>query len=170
MFQELNRGLPKLPTLRAYREMTPLKRREMREGLLFISPWLIGFLIFTLLPMVASLIFSFIDLKHHRRHYQRAQVRGAGQLCPDVQGPADLVPQERHARLAVDHDLFWVDCAAGGDLPAAGHCAADEQPASQGADGFSQHVLHALHHPLRGRDLSLGRHAQPGDRLDQPRR
>ena len=63
MFQELQRGMPKLPTLRAYREMTPLKRREMREGLLFISPWLVGFLIFTLLPMVASLIFSFLDLK-----------------------------------------------------------------------------------------------------------
>jgi multiple sugar transport system permease protein len=63
MFQELQRGLPKLPTLRAYRQMTPLKRREMREGLLYISPWLIGFLVFTLLPIVASLIFSFMDLK-----------------------------------------------------------------------------------------------------------
>jgi multiple sugar transport system permease protein len=63
MFQELNRGLPKLPTVRAYREMTPLKRREMREGLLYISPWLIGFLIFTLLPILASLIFSFMDLR-----------------------------------------------------------------------------------------------------------
>ncbi len=63
MFQELNRGLPKLPTVRAYREMTPLKRREMREGLLYISPWLIGFLVFTLLPILASLIFSFMDLR-----------------------------------------------------------------------------------------------------------
>ena len=63
MFQELNRGLPKLPTIRAYREMTPLKRREMREGLLYISPWLIGFLIFTLLPILASLVFSFMDLR-----------------------------------------------------------------------------------------------------------
>lgn len=63
MFQELQNGLPKLPTIRAYREMTPLKRREMREGLLYISPWLIGFLVFTLLPIVASLIFSFMDLK-----------------------------------------------------------------------------------------------------------
>lgn len=63
MFQELNRGLPTLPTIRAYREMTALKRREMREGLLYISPWLIGFLIFTLLPMLASLVFSFMDLR-----------------------------------------------------------------------------------------------------------
>ncbi|HSN77506.1 MAG TPA: sugar ABC transporter permease [Anaerolineae bacterium] len=63
MFQELNRGLPQLPTIRAYRAMTPLKRREMREGLLYISPWLIGFLVFTLLPILASLVFSFLDLK-----------------------------------------------------------------------------------------------------------
>jgi len=63
MFQELNRGLPQLPTIRAYRQMTPLKRREMREGLLYISPWLIGFLVFTLLPILASLVFSFLDLK-----------------------------------------------------------------------------------------------------------
>lgn len=63
MFQELNRGLPKLPTIRAYREMTPLKRREMREGLLYISPWLIGFFIFTFLPILASLVFSFMNLR-----------------------------------------------------------------------------------------------------------
>ncbi|MFZ2362319.1 MAG: sugar ABC transporter permease [Anaerolineae bacterium] len=63
MFQELQRGLPKLPTIRSYRAMTPLKRREMREGLLYISPWLVGFLIFTLLPILASLVFSFMDLR-----------------------------------------------------------------------------------------------------------
>ncbi len=36
-------------------------RREARWGLLFLSPWLIGFLVFTLVPMVASLLFSFTD-------------------------------------------------------------------------------------------------------------
>jgi multiple sugar transport system permease protein len=34
----------------------------MRQALLFISPWLLGFLLFTLLPIIASLIFSFLDL------------------------------------------------------------------------------------------------------------
>ncbi|MBP7963745.1 MAG: sugar ABC transporter permease [Caldilineaceae bacterium] len=62
MFEQLNQGLPKLPTLRSYRNLSPIKQREMREGLLFISPWLIGFLAFTLLPMVASMIFSFMEL------------------------------------------------------------------------------------------------------------
>jgi multiple sugar transport system permease protein len=42
--------------------MTPLARREARQGLLFISPWLIGFVAFTLLPMVATLIFSFLNV------------------------------------------------------------------------------------------------------------
>jgi multiple sugar transport system permease protein len=35
--------------------MTPLARREALQGLLFISPWLIGFVALTLFPMVATL-------------------------------------------------------------------------------------------------------------------
>lgn len=62
MFEELNKGLPSIPTWGAYRRLTPIKRHEMRQALLFISPWLIGFLLFTLLPIIASLIFSFLDL------------------------------------------------------------------------------------------------------------
>jgi multiple sugar transport system permease protein len=42
--------------------MTPLARREARQGLLFISPWLIGFFAFTLLPMVATLLFTFLNV------------------------------------------------------------------------------------------------------------
>ncbi len=39
------------------------KTRNLITGLLFISPWLIGFLIFTLYPMIQSLIYSFTDFK-----------------------------------------------------------------------------------------------------------
>ena len=42
--------------------MKPLARREARQGLLFISPWLIGFLAFTALPMLATLAFTFTNL------------------------------------------------------------------------------------------------------------
>jgi ABC-type sugar transport system permease subunit len=63
MFEQLNQGVGQLPTLKAYRRLTPVKRREMREGLLFISPWLFGFLAFTFLPILASLIFSFMDIR-----------------------------------------------------------------------------------------------------------
>lgn len=37
------------------------RRRKLVTGLLFISPWIIGFLIFTLYPMVASLYYSFTE-------------------------------------------------------------------------------------------------------------
>jgi ABC-type sugar transport system permease subunit len=35
------------------------RRRNLRNGLLFISPWLVGFLCFTLYPFLASLYFGF---------------------------------------------------------------------------------------------------------------
>jgi len=38
-----------------------LKNWERRWGLLFIAPWLAGFLIFYLVPMAASFVFSFLD-------------------------------------------------------------------------------------------------------------
>lgn len=37
------------------------QRRELWLGLAFISPWLIGFTVFTLYPVLASLYFSFTD-------------------------------------------------------------------------------------------------------------
>lgn len=39
--------------------LSVLDRREARWGWLFIMPWLIGFLLFTFAPMIASLVFSF---------------------------------------------------------------------------------------------------------------
>ena len=38
-----------------------MRRRESLLGYLFISPWIIGFLLFTVGPMIASLVFSFAD-------------------------------------------------------------------------------------------------------------
>jgi ABC-type sugar transport system permease subunit len=48
-------------------KLTPLARREAVRGLLFLSPWIVGFLVFTLIPMIASLIFSFINLQIPQR-------------------------------------------------------------------------------------------------------
>ena len=42
--------------------LTPLARREARHGLLFISPWIIGFLLFTLFPMIATFAFTFLNV------------------------------------------------------------------------------------------------------------
>jgi multiple sugar transport system permease protein len=55
--------LPKIGSTESIRNMGPLARREFRNGLLFISPWIIGFLAFTLIPMLATLVFSFMNLK-----------------------------------------------------------------------------------------------------------
>ena len=38
-----------------------IARREQLWGYLFISPWIIGFILFTFLPMAAALVFSFTD-------------------------------------------------------------------------------------------------------------
>lgn len=40
---------------------SPLARRNTRNGLLFISPWIIGFLVFTLLPICLSGYYSLTD-------------------------------------------------------------------------------------------------------------
>jgi multiple sugar transport system permease protein len=41
---------------------TGLARREALWGLLFISPWLIGFLFLTLAPMIATFVFTFTNI------------------------------------------------------------------------------------------------------------
>lgn len=41
--------------------LSPLQRREIFWGLLFISPWILGFLFFTLIPTLASLGISFTN-------------------------------------------------------------------------------------------------------------
>lgn len=43
------------------RGMTTSERRNLRNGLLFIAPWAIGFCIFMLYPIISSLFFSFCD-------------------------------------------------------------------------------------------------------------
>jgi multiple sugar transport system permease protein len=38
-----------------------IARREAQWGYIFISPWIIGFILFTFVPMAAALVFSFTD-------------------------------------------------------------------------------------------------------------
>ena len=42
---------------------TSRQKREVAAGLAFISPWLIGFLIFTLFPIISSLYYSFCEYR-----------------------------------------------------------------------------------------------------------
>lgn len=41
--------------------MTPGERRNLRNGLLFIAPWAVGFLLFNLYPLLMSVYYSFCD-------------------------------------------------------------------------------------------------------------
>jgi ABC-type sugar transport system permease subunit len=60
--QELTR-LPKPPAIGSFRNMPPLARREFRNGIMFLMPWIIGLIAFTLLPIIATFIFTFTNLK-----------------------------------------------------------------------------------------------------------
>ena len=63
MLEELSNIRKVLPSLKSFRNLPPLARREYRLGMLFLSPWIFGFLAFTLLPMLATLFFSFLNLR-----------------------------------------------------------------------------------------------------------
>lgn len=63
MFEQLSNFRNSIPSLRSFRNMAPIARREMKHGLAFLSPWIVGFLAFTLIPIIASLVFSFMDLQ-----------------------------------------------------------------------------------------------------------
>lgn len=61
-------------------------RRDLLTGLAFISPWLVGFLLFTLYPILASLYFSFCDYR--------------------ILSPPRWVGFRNYIELFTDHDYF----------------------------------------------------------------
>jgi len=52
-----------LPTAESLRNLRPLAKREFRNGITFIAPWIFGFLAFTLIPIVATFVMTFTDWK-----------------------------------------------------------------------------------------------------------
>ena len=62
MLEELSNFRKVLPSIKSFRNLSPLARREAGFGLFFLSPWIFGFLAFTLIPMLATLFFSFLRL------------------------------------------------------------------------------------------------------------
>jgi multiple sugar transport system permease protein len=68
------------------RKLSAIERRNLRQGLLFISPWLIGFLAFLVFPILSSLYYSFTDYSGF--------------------GEADWVGLSNYSRM-VDDSLFW---------------------------------------------------------------
>ncbi len=66
--------------------MARANRRDTRTGLSFVAPWLVGFLIFTLYPIIASLYYSFCDYR--------------------VLSPPHWVGLRNYIDLFTDHDYF----------------------------------------------------------------
>lgn len=67
--------------------MTPAQKRELRLGLFFVSPYLVGFTVFLLGPLFASFAFSFTDY--------------------DIFNPPQWAGLANFTELGHDH-LFWV--------------------------------------------------------------
>jgi multiple sugar transport system permease protein len=82
--------------------LSPLARREARWGLLFIAPWIVGFLAFTLLPMLATLAFTFTNVSLAQEQSLRfVGLQNYRDLLADPQTWGSLGVTLRYAALAV---------------------------------------------------------------------
>jgi len=63
MLDQLRSGFKLIPSVSSLRKMSPAARRELLTGIGFLSPWIIGFLVFTLIPIIATFLFTFINLR-----------------------------------------------------------------------------------------------------------
>ena len=102
-------NLPKIGSTESIRNMGPLARREFRNGLLFISPWIIGFLAFTLIPMLATLVFSFMNLKLTDNPFDASKFVGLKNYLTMFKDFTDLeCAAQFDPGLFVGDDLLWV--------------------------------------------------------------
>ena len=81
-FQELLR-----PHKRERWRLTRAVRRDLRNGLLFVSPWLVGLVVFTLYPILSSFYYSFTTY--------------------DIISPAEFVGIGNYKDLLTTDPLFW---------------------------------------------------------------
>lgn len=88
-------------------KLSPLARREALWGLFFLSPWLIGFLVFTLTPMAASLVFSFLNLTiSQEQPLQFVGLENYRMLVSDAQVWKSLLVTIKYALLALPIGLI----------------------------------------------------------------
>jgi len=65
-----------------WKRWSPQDRERFRTAMLFISPWIIGFLAFTLYPMAASLVYSFA-IYHPKRPFEWIGLANYANLLKD---------------------------------------------------------------------------------------
>ena len=86
---------------------TALERREIKWGLIFLSPWLIGFVIFTIFPMIASFIFTVTEFNLLQpQGFTFIGLRNYERLFTDPQVLASLVITFRFALFSVPIAIF----------------------------------------------------------------
>jgi len=71
----------------SWRKMSPRARKEAVEGFIGLSPWLVGFLLFTLGPILASIFFSMTEWT--------------------ITSPPEWVGFANYKRMFFDDPLFW---------------------------------------------------------------
>ena len=103
-----------------WRAYSPMRRREARAGLLFVLPWLLGLLIFTAYPVLASIFIAALMAD--------SAFGGVGERLDDLEavlaGPADAVVVRDRAqdvgatlvREGVDFGVVTRSPAVGGQL------------------------------------------------------
>lgn len=94
--------IPPVTQTRVKRRRSHRQREQQKWGLLFISPWLIGFLVFQLLPVMATLAFSFTDYNPVQpENTQFVAFRNFINMTKDVQVGTSLLVTARYALLAI---------------------------------------------------------------------
>ena len=147
-------------SLRAAFRLTGAQRDEAKWGLLFLSPWLIGFTLFYLAPMIVSFLFSLYDF-----------VLSA----PDE---ARFVGLDNWRRMLAEDPNTWealfvtfkfalISLPIGMVSAFPAGCAAQFQ-AFDGAECHAHALLRADHGPPDRRDSDLVARAEPADGLAQP--
>jgi multiple sugar transport system permease protein len=87
--------------------MSPLARIEARWGYIFIAPWIVGFFLFTLAPMVATFLFTLTNINLDQRDPLRFVGLGNYQrMFNDVQTWESLGVTLRFAVLALPVGVF----------------------------------------------------------------
>lgn len=96
-------------SLKSLRGLSPNAKREAKNGLVFISPWILGFLLFTLIPMVATIIFTFTNINigtSAAGNYAFVGLQNYATLLKDAQVPTSMWITIRFGLIALPIGLF----------------------------------------------------------------
>ena len=91
---------------RGRRGSSSLVRQEARWGYLFVAPWLIGFLAFTLIPTLATIAFSLTDLRLERANMSWVGLQNYRTLFGDGVMWASLGVTLKYGAIALPISIF----------------------------------------------------------------